>query len=283
MNKRRHLLFVGLLVVFLVLGVGIANAQDPTATANEPSVAVTATPMTVPGSPDLEIVRSHWARCRESANSPQLGDLYWVVWELRNNRKDAWAKAKTQVSIVGPDDIVLDSVIDHWEHRLAPDGIGWITNPGLIDKGNALEGGGSRVEDIRLEFRDVQWIPVDESADKYEYDIEFLGYETGDGDYPDHTVAVLVRNRSDFVMKWPYVFGVFLDTIGNVVDVVAPLPPSDPHLPFGEAKVIRAVSASKTGRCLGPRDTAGHSLHYWLYFETYTDQPVQQYFTTELK
>ena len=278
MNKRKHLLLVGLVVVFLVLGVGIANAQDPTATANEPSVAVTATPMKVPGNPDLEIVGSHWARCRESSDSPQLGDLYWAVWEIRNNRKDAQAKGEARVTLVGANGVVLSSEA-HTGRFLAPNAVGWNSNDGLPE-GYALEGGGSRVEDIRLDLTDIQWVPVDDSADKYEYDIEFLGYETGDGDYPRHSFEVLVTNSSDFVMAYAWLFGVFFDKSGTMVDVAVSTRCVD--LPFGQSKVLSAVSVSGTGRCLGERDPAGYSLHYWVHFYTYTDQIVTRYFTTEL-
>lgn len=282
-----------LLCLLIIVGCGKSQTTippslpqgSPTIATARPALTPTkGVPMTAPSAADLEIVKTHALRCRTSATSSQFDTDYWVVWEVRNNRRDQAVAASSTgtMSIIGSQGMVLKT--QTVEIVIPPDTVYYA--PINLIEGKTVDTGGSKVESFRLDFTKLDWAPVDDSVTKYVYDVALMKHEMDSSVYPRHTFTVVVSNKSDFVMNYIRVLGLFLDTRGNLVDIAYTNTKfGDPlsNVPYGESRAFTASSLSQTGRCVGPRDPGGYVLRYWVTFSSVTGQRIARFFTVELK
>jgi len=282
MNRLRLvLLLIAISVVACACQVTIPSRVSPTAPskvspeATPKATRVLPTPTPPPTQPlpekSVTVVKDHVIHCRESVESPVMAGDFWPAWIVEVDGRDYWVShGNGDVIVQGPSGAVLNTVSATFV--LAADRVGFVVPDSFLQV-RTVGGKGSKVERVSLELDKIQWKPSDGSPNQYDQvQATFVEHEVGAGEYPRHSIEVMVHNGSDFAMNAAYLFGLIIDSDGEPVDIVWSGNQRQ-SIPFGETATLIARSTSSSGRCIGPRDpTAYYEVHYWIDFKTYSGE-----------
>lgn len=272
---------------------GTTIALSPTATSTA-SVFVGRWRVDPPDLPDgLRSVFPAFVQCRENADSDTLTQEYLGLWAVETTKSNQWQPVGGQAEII----LTAESLASTQRYtatlNLGANQIGWLIS-NQSRKGFAMSTGQPITTVFKLSIRGVDWYPARKMAEQYRYTVDLQSQSTyGNPAYPQHVAVLEVQNLNDSIMKQAHVVGVVQNQEGETVDILSQGVEDDrpafiasqsigtdliPH----EKAFFVMQSHSKTGRCVGPADPAGYTLHYWLNFETEDGQPMIHYDTVEL-
>ncbi|MCB0191782.1 MAG: trypsin-like peptidase domain-containing protein [Anaerolineae bacterium] len=242
---------------------------------------------------ELNSINPAYIQCRENSDSDKLTPEFLGLWVVEVEREDAWIRGGVSEIIVETDE---GKEIERYEAdlKLAANQVGWI----FADqnrKGLVLKNSEQISTTLKLSVQDVQWSPVTEQREKYDYILDVQSYDTyGNSDYPQHSVVFQIKNVGKSTMKNAYFLGIVQDQFGNAIDILSQgaVDEDKPTL-YGTQDIGVDLSAddsaffiikshSLSGRCVGPLAPEGNILHYWLNFETDDGQIMTEYNTIPL-
>ena len=251
---------------------------EPTPTpTQQPTVTAGAWRTEISNLPDgLSLVFPAIIQCRESGDSDQLVQEYLGIWAVRVDRKHECISDGSAEVVLETDDGVEVERYDI-DFSLAANETGWLMSNQNKD-GYVMSGSESVTSVLKLSVRDVEWESVSEMVSQYRYEVELEGHGMyGNSAYPQHVAVFKVHNLSDLTMRDVQFWGAVENQQGDTVDILHQGGPLD----LAPDRVVSFVlrSRSTSGRCVGPADSEGYTLHYWLTFETEDGQQVTRYDT----
>ncbi len=253
--------------------------QTPTP-LQQPTIAAATWHSEVSNMPDgLSLVFPAIIQCRESGDSDQLMQEYVGIWAVHVDRNHEWI-SEGRAEVILETDAGIQVQRYDVDFSLAANETGLLISKKNRD-GYVMSGSESVTNVLKLSVRDVKWEPVGEMANQYRYEVELESHGVyGNSAYPQHVAVFRVHNLSDLTMRDVHFWGAVQNQQGDTVDILHQSGPLDLAPDRTGAFVLRSRSIS--GRCVGPADSEGYTLHYWLAFRTEDGQQVTRYSKTTL-
>lgn len=214
-------------------------------------------------------------QCRADGDSEQLVEDYWGIVAMNVTRDNAWVDA-------GNANFILESS-DGQELGRYPSGFefasnetGWLMS-NQNGNGLVMQSSDTSVAKLRIEFNDVYWRPVSQDNLDYKIETEARKHSLYNSEkYPQHQLSLNIKNIGAMKIQKLSIFGIVMNHDGQLIDMLF-LNPTKETLSPDEASNFEIRSMSKSGRCVGPADPQGYTIHYWVTFTAEDGERITDY------
>lgn len=252
------------------------QADDPIVDMREPSIG---TQMVTPQPEELQMDKNiilqefYAASCRDVAGGTT--DRSWIAATLMNEDHKHWAKISGKLNFINTDGDVIRAIpVD--DLVIASQTTSWFVPLETLQQAKSVAIG--VYEHVELSVTEVEWSKLDGSEESYSLASKLLDHNTSESHFPRHTLTIAVTNTGKKTLYRTRAFAVILNSKYELVDLLYSEPvrtwTTGRRIRPGKRVVIEMSSLSHTGACLGPADSNGYEILYWVNAITGVGQPL---------